>query len=157
MNETIKTIEIDDFIKIRILELEYNKYIYFVEDYNKKYFYINNDNELRTHQYIPTKYSLYCQKAITISYNKLNELEKEVYKLYRQLTFKIERAEKNAKYYYITDCFEVKSFTEEKYPTDNKLYKSFNYFVSEEEAQKCAGILCKTLRELRKEYYLKGE
>lgn len=157
MEELIKNIEIEDFINIRILELEYNKYIYFVEDYNKKYFYINNDNELRTHQYIPTKYSLYCQKAITISYNKLNELEKEVYKLYRQLTFKIERAKKGKTYYFINTHFEAKLLVEENCSTDNELYKSFNYFVSEEEAQKCAGILCKTLRELRKEYYLKGE
>lgn len=153
----MKEIKIEDFITIRALELNKEDYVCFVDDFNEKYFYIGNNNELCTHQYIPTKYSLYCQKAITISYNKLNELEKEVYKLYRQLTFKIERAKKGKTYYFINTHFEAKLLVEENCSTDNELYKSFNYFVSEEEAQKCAGILCKTLRELRKEYYLKGE
>lgn len=153
----MKTIEIEDFITIKILDLNSEDCVYFVEKYNEKYFYTKEDNRLCTHQITCGNYRFYFQKANIIHRSNLNGLEQDVYKLYRQLTFKIERAKIGETYYFITDCFEVKSFREEKYPTDNKLYKSFNYFVSEEEAQKCAGILCKTLRELRKEYYLKGE
>ena len=110
-----------------------------------------------THQITCGNYRFYFQKANIIHRSNLNGLEQDVYKLYRQLTFKIERAKIVETYYFITDCFEVKSFREEKYPTDNKLYKSFNYFVSKAEAEKCAKILSETLIELRKEDYANGE
>ena len=152
----MKTIEIEDFITIKILDLNSEDCVYFVEKYNEKYFYMKN-NKLSTCQYIPSFYSLYFQKANIIHRSNLNGLEQDVYKLYRQLTFKIERAKIGETYYFITDCFEVKSFREEKYPTDNKLYKSFNYFVSKAEAEKCAKILSETLIELRKEEYIKVE
>ena len=157
MNETIKIIEIDDFIKIQILKLTSDTYIYFVDKYNEKYFSIKDDNYLGTCSTSYGCYDLYFQKANIIHCDVINVLEKEVYKWYRQLTFKIERAKKGKTYYFINTHFEAKLLVEENCSTDNELYKSFNYFVSEEEAQKCAGILCKTLRELRKEYYLKGE
>ncbi|CAM3401054.1 hypothetical protein [Pseudostreptobacillus hongkongensis] len=158
MDKLIKNIEIPDFINIRILELNNEVCFYFVDKYNEKYFYIKEDNVLCTHQPTYVNYGfLYLQRAIVIHRNDLNMLKKDIYNLYKQLTFKIERAEKYAKYYYINDYFEVKSFTEEKYPTDNKLYNSFNYFLTKEEAEKCAKKLKEYLIKLRKEEYLKGE
>ena len=153
----MKEIKIEDFITIRALELNKEDYVCFVDNFNEKYFYIGNNNELCIHQSDYAFYKLYFQKAKIIYCDTLDKIEKDVYELYRQLTFKIERAKKGKTYYFINTHFEAKLLVEENCSTDNELYKSFNYFVSEEEAQKCAGILCKTLRELRKEYYLKGE
>lgn len=151
MNETIKTIEIDDFIKIRILDLNSEDCVYFVEKYNKKYFYIKEYNRLRTHQYIPTFYSLYFQKANIIHRSNLNGLEQDVYNLYRQLTFKIERAKKNTRYYTINSCFEVREDEENNHYIDNNRYNNYNYFLSKAEAEKYAKILQEELIKLRKE------
>ena len=153
----MKEIRIENFITIKLLQFKSDVWVYFVDYYNEKYFYTKEDNRLCTHQITCGNYRFYFQKANIIHRSNLNGLEQDVYKLYRQLTFKIERAKIGETYYFITDCFEVKSFREEKYPTDNKLYKSFNYFVSKAEAEKCAKILSETLIELRKEDYANGE
>ena len=157
MNETIKTIEIDDFIKIRILEFNGESYVDFVEDYNKKYFYINKDNELCTYQQTSISRKLYYQKANFIHRFALNVLEKEVYKLHRQLTFKIPRATEEQDYYFISTTFEVRRMTDFNGKISNPHYKAYNYFLSEEEATKYAKILQETLVKLRKEEYIKGE
>lgn len=157
MEELIRNIEIEDFINIRILELNNSNYVYFVEDYNEKYFYTNNNNELCTHHPISIRRKLYFQKAKIIYRDNLITLEKEIYKLYGQLTFKIDRVNKEEKYYIITRNFKVTSAIETNDITDDNQYKEYNYFKNEEEAKKCAKILQETLVKLRKEEYIKGE
>ena len=158
MDKLIKNIEIEDFINIRILELNNEVCFYFVDKYNEKYFYIKEDNVLCTHQPTYVNYGfLYLQRAIVIHRNDLNMLKKDIYNLYKQLTFKINRAEKNAKYYFIDMNFEVQECEEKNDYVDNIIYNSFNYFVSKEEAEKYADKLQEYLIELRKEEALRGE
>lgn len=152
-----KIIEIDDFIKIRILEVTNESFIYFVDKYNEKYFSMKDNNYLGTCSTNYGCYDLYFQKANIIHRDVINVLEKEVYKWYRQLTFKIDRVNKEEKYYIITRNFKVTSAIETNDITDDNQYKEYNYFKNEEEAKKCAKILQETLVKLRKEEYIKGE
>ena len=146
-------IEIPDFISIKILELYSEKFIYFVDSYNEKYFYINNDNKLCIYHLIYTYYDLYFQKARIVHRNNLDKLKKYVYKLYRQLTFKIPRAEKDATYFIITRNFKVAPAIEINDFKDDNQYEEFNYFLSKEEAEKYAKKLQTYLIESRKEEY----
>ena len=149
----MKEIKIDNFITIKILELDSERCVYFVDSYNKDYFYRNTNNELCIYQSPRTFYDLYFPKA-TITYRKnLDKLKKDVYKLYKKLTFSLPRAEKDTKYYIISRNFNVVSATESNDITDYNQYKAYNYFLSEEEAQKCAKKLKEYLIELRKEEY----
>lgn len=153
----MKEIKIKDFITIKLLQFKSDVWVYFVDYYNEKYFYIDEFGRLATHQNIYQKFPLRFHKVLLLDKANIEQLEKEIYTLYKRLTFKIPRAKKNITYYFINSSFEVIEVEEENVYFDNTLYDKFNYFTSKEEAQKCAGILCKTLRELRKEYYLKGE
>ena len=153
----MKEIKIEDFITIKILDLNSEDCVYFVEKYNEKYFYMKDNDKLSTCQYIPSFYSLYFQKANIIHRSNLNGLEQDVYKLYKKLTFKIEKAKPNTNYYFITCDFGVGELRENNYNVDNNYYKNFNYFTSKEEAIKCAKILQETLVKLRKEEYIEGE
>lgn len=70
--------------------------------------------------------------------NKIEELEKKVAELTAEiakLKNKRWRAECNEKYYYITDCGNVIPTTEHKNEVDDYLYKTRNYFETEQEAQ----------------------
>ena len=151
MIDAIRKIEIKDFIKILILDLNKEEYVYFVDYYNEKYFYVKDNNQLCTHQSIYTYYNLYFSKADTIYRENLDKLKKEVYKLYKQLTFKIPRAEKDTKYYIISRNFNVVSATEFNDIKDDNQYRAYNYFKSKAEATKCAEKLKAYLIELRKE------
>ena len=157
MIDAIRKIEIKNFIRILILELNEEEYVYFVDSYNEKYFYVKDNNELCTHQSIYTYYKLYFSKANTIYRDNLDKLKKEVYELHRQLTFKIEKAEPNTNYYFITCDFGVGELRENNHNVDNNFYKNFNYFTSKIEAEKYAKILQETLVKLRKEEYIEGE
>ena len=157
MNETIKTIEIEDFITIKLLQFKSDVWVYFVDYYNEKYFYINELEELSTHQKILPKFILKFHKVKAIYDMDIEALKNSVYDLYRQLTFKIDKAKPNTNYYFITCDFGVGELRENNYNVDNNYYKNFNYFTSKEEAIKCAKILQETLVKLRKEEYLKGE
>lgn len=154
----MKEIKIEDFITIKILDLSLKICVYFVDSYNEKYFYINN-NELCTYQknYTVDIYTLYFQKARIIHRDNLDKLKKDVYDLHRQLTFKIEKAEPNTNYYFITCDFGVGELRENNDNVDNNFYKNFNYFTSKVEAEKYAKKLQQYLIESRKEEYLKGE
>lgn len=157
MIDAIRKIEIKNFIRILILELNEEEYVYFVDSYNEKYFYVKDNNELCTHQSIYTYYKLYFSKANTIYRDNLDKLKKEVYDLHKQLTFKIPRATKNKEYYVIKDDFFVTKNIELNDSFDEQQYRTYNYFASEEEATKCAEKLKAYLIELRKEEYAKGE
>lgn len=155
----MKEIRIEDFITIKILELDIERFVYFVEDYNEKYFYMTDYNELCTHESIYigyTCYDFYSQKARIIHRDNLDKLKKYVYDLHRQLTFSIPRAEKDTLYYIIND-FKVSSFREKNDNIDNKFYENYNYFTSEEEATKYAKILHEELIKLRREEAMKKE
>lgn len=93
----MKTIEIKDFIVIKILELNEEQSVCFVDSYNEKYFYRDDNNRIYAHQstYI-FYYHLYFQKAKIIYRGHLDALEKAIYKLHKQLTLKIDRAKKEA-------------------------------------------------------------
>ena len=65
----------------------------------------------------------------------------------------IPRAEKDTLYYKIESDFKVASLIEENDNIDNKFYESYNYFINEEDATKCAEKLKAYLIELRKEEY----
>ena len=109
------------------------------------------------HQSDYTFYKLYFQKAKIIYCDTLDKIEKDVYELYRQLTFKIDKAKPNTNYYFITCDFGVGELRENNHNVDNNFYKNFNYFTSKVEAEKYAKILQETLVKLRKEEYIKGE
>ena len=153
MIDAIRKIEIEDFIRILILELNEKEFIYFVDKYNGDYFYIDDNNKLCIHQLIYTYYDLYFQKVRIVHRNNLDKLEKYIYKLHRQLTFKIDRAEKGKYYYFINITFNIIKMQEQYEYIDNRLYNSFNYFLSKEEAEKYAKILQEELIKLRKEDY----
>lgn len=154
----MKTIEIENFITIKILDLSLQICVYFVDSYNEKYFYINN-NELCTYQKNHTVdiYTLYFQKARIIHRDNLDKLKKDVYDLHRQLTFSIPRVEKGQYYYVIENDFTVDVVEENNDDIDNNYYKNFNYFTNKEEGKKYAEKLKQYLIESRKEEVLKGE
>lgn len=154
----MKEIRIEDFITIKILELDIERFVYFVEDYNEKYFYMTNDNELCTHKSIDIYYNcydLYFKKAKFIHYNNLDKLKNYVYELHRKLTFKIPRATEEQDYYFISSTFKVERVTDYNGIRSNSHYNLYNYFLSEEEATKCAKILHEELIKLRKEEAMK--
>lgn len=155
----MKTIEIKDFIRILILELnrERESYVYYVDSYNNEYFYIDEFGRLATYQNIYQKFPLRFHKVLLLDKANIEQLEKEIYTLYKRLTFKIPRAKKNITYYFINSSFEVIEVEEENVYFDNTLYDKFNYFTSKEEAEKYARKLQQFLIESRKEEYLKGE
>ena len=152
----MKEIKIEDFITIRILELNKENCVCFVDDFNEKYFYRDDNNRIYAHQstYI-FYYHLYFQKAKIIYRGHLDDLEKAIYRLHEQLIIKIPRAEIYKTYYFIENDFEVNSFTELNDDIDKKHYKNYNYFKSKEEATKCAEKLKEYLIELRKEEAMK--
>ena len=153
----MKEIKIEDFITIRALELNKEDYVCFVDDFNEKYFYIGNNNELCTHQSDYAFYKLYFQKATIIYCDTLDEIEKDVYKLYKELTFKIPRAEKGQYYYVIKNDFTVGQLREDNDNIDKYYYEKFNYFLSEECAKEYTKKLQQYLIRLRKEEYIEGE
>lgn len=152
----MKEIKIEDFITIKILDLNSEDCVYFVEKYNEKYFYMKDNNKLSTCQYIPSFYSLYFQKANIIHRSNLNGLEQDVYKLYKKLTFSLPRAEKDTKYYIISRNFNVVSATELNDITDNNQYRAYNYFLNENQAKRFASKMQEHLTELWKEELKNG-
>lgn len=149
----MKEIRIEDFITIKILELNKEEYVYFVDYYNEKYFYMKDNNELCSCPRFYTFYNLYFKKAETVYRDDLEELEKDIYFLHRQLTFKIDRATEEQDYYFISSTFKVERVTDYNGIRSNSHYNLYNYFLSEEEATKCAKKLREYLIELRKEEY----
>lgn len=149
----MKTIEIKDFIRIKLLQFKSDVWVYFVDYYNEKYFYIDELEELSTHQNISPSFILKFHKAKAIYDTDIEALKNSVYDLHRKLTFKTDRAEVGQEYYIISRNFNVVPATEFNDITDNNQYKAYNYFLSEEEATQCAKKLQEYLIELRKEEY----
>ncbi|CAM3401200.1 hypothetical protein [Pseudostreptobacillus hongkongensis] len=152
MEETMKKIEIEDFITIKILELNKEYYVCFIDSYNEKYFYIDDNNRIYTHQSTNIfYYHLYFQKAKLIYSGHLDDLEKAIYKLHKQLTFKIDRATENQDYYFISSKFKVERITDFRGLYSTSHYKSYNYFLTENQAKRFASKMKDYLIELWKE------
>lgn len=152
MEEQIKIIEIPDFIKVKIFNIN-NKYcVYYVVDYNKDYFYLDEDDFLKTHLKASISYTLSLDMPFTINIINVEHLEEAIYKLYRKLTQNIiPRAEKGQEYYVINDNFRVSKTTELNDRLDNIQYRTYNYFTSESLAKEFASKMQEHLMELWKE------
>lgn len=157
MEQVMEKIEIKNFITINILELNKEECVYFVDDFNEKYFYISGTSELCTYQQSDIYTDLHFMRATQIYKKDLDKLEKNVYELHRRLTFKVDRVDYGQEYYHITTKFEVDSMIEYNERLDDDYYNSYNYFISEEEAIEFASKLQQFLIESRKEEYSKGE
>ena len=142
MEQVIKTIEIANFLKVKIFNIN-NKYcVYYVVDYNKDYFYLDEDDFLKTHSKASISYTLSLDMPFTINIINVEHLENAINKLYKELTKgKLIRAEHGQKYYVIASDFRVVTNIETNTKYDNNLYKSHNYFLSESKAKEFASKL----------------
>ena len=152
MEEQIKTIEIPNFLKINIIEVNDNYCSYYVVDYNKEYFYADKMEFLKTYIKADILYELSLDIPFTINKSNVEHLEEAIYKLYRKLTQNIiPRAEKGQEYYVINSDFRVVKTIELNDDFDYKLYCLYNYFISENQAREFASKLQEELIELWKE------
>lgn len=149
----MKEIRIENFITIKLLQFKSDVWVYFVDYYNEKYFYIDELEELSTHQNISPSFILKFHKAKAIYDMDIEALKNSVYDLHRQLTFSIPRATEEQDYYFISSTFKVERVTDYNGIRSNSHYNLYNYFLSEEEATKCAKKLQEYLIKLRKEVY----
>ena len=152
MEQEIKIIEITNFLKVKIFNIN-NKYcVYYVVDYNKDYFYLDEDDFLKTHSKASISYTLSLDMPFTINIINVEHLENAINKLHKELTKdKLIRAEKGQKYYVIASDFRVAINIETNNTYDNDLYKLHNYFLSKSQAEQFAGKLQEHLIELWKE------
>lgn len=153
----MKEIRIENFITIKLLQFKSDVWVYFVDYYNEKYFYIDELEELSTHQNISPSFILKFHKAKAIYDMDIKALKNSVYDLYRQLTFSIPRATEEQDYYFISSTFKVERVTDYNGIRSNSHYNSYNYFLNEEEATKYAKILHEELIKLRREEAMKKE
>lgn len=152
MEEQIKIIEIPNFITIKIVKINENYCAYYVEDYSNEYFYNDEGNFLKTQLKARSLWALSLDMPMIVNNISIKHLEKDIYKLHKELTKdKIPRAEENTKYYFITPDFEVEEYEERNDGVDNILYNSFNYFTSESQAREFASKMQDYLIELWKE------
>ena len=158
MNETIKTIEIPNFLKVKIIKINEKHCAYYVENYSNRYFYVNEDDFLKTYTRDSISFTLSIDIPFTISIINVEHLENAIYKLHKELTKdEIPRAEKGQYYYVIKNDFTVARLGENNDNVDNNYYKNFNYFTSKVEAEKYAKILHEELIKLRREEAMKKE
>lgn len=153
----MKEIKIKDFITIKLLQFKSDVWVYFVDYYNEKYFYIDELEELSTHQNISPSFILKFHKAKAIYDTDIEALKNSVYDLHRKLTFKTDRAEVGREYYIISRNFNVVSATEFNDIKDDNQYRAYNYFLSKVEAEKYAKKLQEYLIESRKKDCVNGE
>lgn len=147
-----KIIEIPNFIKLKIVKINEKHCAYYVEDYSNEYFYADEDDFLQTYTRDKISFTLTLDIPFTISIINVEHLENAIKKLHKELIKnKIPRAEKDTKYYFITQNFEVEDYKERNDYIDNTLYNSFNYFTSENQAREFASKLQEHLIELWKE------
>lgn len=152
MEEQIKIIEIPNFLKVKIVKINEKHCAYYVENYSNEYFYVNEDDFLKTHSKASISYTLSLDIPFTISIINVEHLEKAIYKLHKELTKdKIPRVEKGQKYYFISPNFRVEKTTELNDEYDDIQHKAYNYFTSESQARKFASKTQDYIIELWKE------
>ena len=152
MNEPIKIIEIPNFLKIKIVKINEKHCAYYVEDYSNEYFYVNEDDFLKTHSKASISYTLSIDIPFTINIINIEHLENAIKKLHKELTKdKIPRANKEQKYYTINSNFKVLKHVELNDNYDNGFHKAYNYFTSESQAKRFASKIQNYIIELWKE------
>ena len=150
--EQVKIIEIPNFLTVKIVKINDKYAAYYVEKFSNEYFYVDKFDYLITHTKASISYVLSSIIPFTISIINVEHLENAIKKLHKELIKnKIPRAEKDTKYYFITQNFEVEDYKERNDYIDNTLYNSFNYFTSESQAREFASKLQEHLIELWKE------
>ena len=152
MEEQVKIIEIPNFIKVKIVKINEKYCSYYVENYSNEYFYVNEDDFLKTHSKASISYTLSIDIPFTINIINVEHLENAIKKLHKELIKnKIPRAEKEQKYYIITSKFNVIENTELNDNYDNTQHRAYNYFLSESQARRFAIKMQEYLTELWKE------
>lgn len=152
MEEQIKIIEIPNFLKVKIVKINEKHCAYYVEDYSNEYFYVNEDDFLKTQSKASISYTLSIDIPFTINIINIEHLENAIKKLHKELTKdKIPRAEKGQEYYVITSNFRVIKNTELNDDYDNIQHRAYNYFLSESQAIKFASKAQDYIIELWKE------
>ena len=152
MEELVKIIEIPNFIKVKIVKINEKHCAYFVENYSNEYFYADEDDFLKTYTRDRISFTLSIDIPFTISVINVEHLEEAINKLHKKLTkYQIPRAEKEQKYYVISNDFRVGKNTELNDSYDNRHYKAYNYFLNENKAKRFASKMQDYLIELWKE------
>ena len=151
MEEQIKIIEIPNFITIKIVKINEIYSASYVESFSDNHFYRNEFDQMVTHLKFPMPYSL-CFKTPKIIENRyLEDLKEKIYKLHKELKDQIPRAEKGKEYYSINADFKVLKNIELNNVFDYKLYRAYNYFVSESKAKEFASKMQDYIIQLWKE------
>ena len=157
MEEPVKIIEIPNFIKVKIVKINEKYCSYYVENYSNEYFYVNEDDFLKTHSKASISYTLSVDIPFTINIINAEHLENAIKKLHKELTKdKIPRAEIEQEYYFISTNFRVKKTTELNDEYDDIQHKAYNYFTSESQARKFASKAQDYIIELWKEELKNG-
>ena len=151
MEEQIKKIEIPNFITIKIVKINEIYSASYVESFSDKYFYRNEFDQMVTHLRYPMPYSLCFKTPKIIENRELEDLKEKIYKLHKELKDQIPRAEKGKEYYSINADFKVLKNIELNNVFDYKLYRAYNYFVSESKAKEFASKMQDYIIQLWKE------
>lgn len=142
MEEQVKIIEIPNFLKINIIEVNDNYCSYYVVDYNKEYFYADKMEFLKTYIKADILYELSLDIPFTINKSNVEHLEKAIYNLHKELTTgEIPRVEKEQAYYSISSVFTAIKNIELNSEYDNNRHKTYNYFLNESQAKRFANKL----------------
>ena len=157
MEEPVKIIEIPNFIKVKIVKINEKHCAYYVENYSNRYFYVNEDDFLKTHSKASISYTLSVDIPFTINIINAEHLENAIKKLHKELTKdKIPRARKKEKYYVITSDFRILENIELNDNHDNTLHKAYNYFLNESKAKRFASKMQDYIIQLWKEELKNG-
>lgn len=143
-------IEINDFITIKIVKINEIYSAGYVESFSDNHFYRNEFDQMVTKVKFPMPYSLCFKTPKIIENRELEDLKEKIYKLHKELKDQIPRAEKGQEYYAINADFKVIKNIELNDVFDYKLYRAYNYFVSESKAKEFASKLQEHLIELWK-------
>ena len=152
MDDSIKIIEIPNFLKIKLVKINNVFSVYYVEDYNNAYFYPDIYDFLKSHKKGELWWKFHLSLPHTIKNIKIEELEEYIYELYRTLKqTTISRAEFKQNYYIIDSDFSIRKLTELNYNFDYRHHSVQNYFLIESQAREFASKLKDTLIDLWKE------
>lgn len=139
INETIKTIKIDNFIKIILVRINYKYFSYFITDYNNDYFYETDGSVNPRSNSISCPFTLTIDVPCSIHTSDIPYLEESIHNLHNELTQnKIPRVKTGQNYYSISNTFEVLENIDLNCECDNENYSTSNYFIDKNLAAKCA-------------------
>lgn len=152
MDDSIKIIEIPNFLKIKLVKINNVFSVYYVENYNNAYFYPDIYDFLKSHKKGELWWKFHLSLPHTIKNIKIEELEEYIYELYRTLKqTTISRAEFKQNYYIIDSDFSIRKLTELNYNFDYRHHSVQNYFLIESQAREFASKLKGALIDLWEE------